>query len=277
MKTNILVPTDFSDNAWSATVYALKLFAEERCTFYFFHSTKMKISAMSNISNKLIHFMTENATKELLELKKMAKKADANANHDFEIIVCTNDLNDTMLRIIEKNEIDLIVMGTTGASKGKEIIFGSNTVKAIKKIKKCPILAVPDEYDYETPQQIAFPTDFNRLYGEELTTLKFLADLHNSKIRIVHINKEEELTEVQEYNLDHLEIVLQNHKHSFHWMPDYSKKHTAIKDFIEELNINILVMINYKHSFIQSILREPVIKKIGFKPSIPFLVIPYLN
>ena len=36
----------------------------------------------------------------------------------------------------------------------------------------------------------------------------------------------------------------------------------------------MLVMVNYKHSFIESILNEPVVKKIGFQPMVPFLVIP---
>jgi MinD superfamily P-loop ATPase len=57
-------------------------------------------------------------------------------------------------------------------------------------------------------------------------------------------------------------------------MPDYAKKTQEINDFIEELGVNILVMINYKHSLIESIVKEPVIKKIGFKPIIPVLVIP---
>ena len=61
---------------------------------------------------------------------------------------------------------------------------------------------------------------------------------------------------------------------SFHWMPDYAKKVNEINDFIEELKIDMLVMVNYKHSFIENIINEPVIKKIGFHPIIPFLVIP---
>jgi nucleotide-binding universal stress UspA family protein len=277
MKTHILLPTDFSDNAWSAAVYALKLYKDETCTFYFLHSTKMKISAMSNLSNKLIHFMTENATKELLALKELAESADANGNHEFEIIVSTNDLYDTMETIIKKNDIDIVVMGTKGATKAKEIIFGSNTVNVIKKVKNCPILAVPDEFDFEDPKQIAFPTDFNRIYGEELLPLKRIADLYNSTIRILHINKEAELSETQNFNLKQLKIALKNYDYSFHWMPDYGKKHETIKDFIDELNINILAMINYKRSIIQSIIKEPVIKKLGFKPTIPFLVIPCIN
>jgi hypothetical protein len=33
-------------------------------------------------------------------------------------------------------------------------------------------------------------------------------------------------------------------------------------------------MVNYKHAFIEHIIKEPVIKKIGFNPIVPFLVIP---
>ena len=274
MKKNILLPTDFSDNAWSAVVYALKLYEEELCTFYFLHSTKMKVSTMSNMSNKLLRVMAENAMNELSELKELAETSNANANHSFEIILSSNDLFHSMETIIEKNNIDMVVMGTKGATGAKEIVFGSNTVNSIKKIKNCPVLAVPDEFDFVIPEQIAFPTDFNRLYGAELQPLLDLADLYNSKIRLLHINKEDSISEAQDYNLDQLKVALENYEYSFHWMPDYSKKDEAIKDFIDELNINILVMINYKHSFIESLVKEPVIKKLGFQPTIPFLVIP---
>ncbi|WP_405575721.1 universal stress protein [Winogradskyella sp. Asnod2-B02-A] len=274
MKKNILLPTDFSDNAWSAVVYALKLYEEELCTFYFLHSIKMKVSTMSNMSNKLLRVMAENAKNELSELKELAETSNANANHSFEIILSSNDLHQSMDTIIEKNNIDMVVMGTKGATGAKEIIFGSNTVKSIKKIKNCPVLAVPDEFDFVIPEQIAFPTDFNRLYGAELQPLLDLADLYNSKIRILHINKEDSISEAQDYNLDLLKVALENYDYSFHWMPDYSKKDEAIKDFIDELNINILVMINYKHSLIENLIKEPVIKKLGFQPTIPFLVIP---
>jgi len=57
-------------------------------------------------------------------------------------------------------------------------------------------------------------------------------------------------------------------------MPNYAKKVSVINDFIAELDIHILAMVNYKHSFIERIMNEPVLKKISFHPSIPFLVIP---
>ena len=41
-----------------------------------------------------------------------------------------------------------------------------------------------------------------------------------------------------------------------------------------DLKINLLVLVNYKHSLIEKITKEPIIKKIGFHPIVPFLVIP---
>ena len=275
MKKHILFPTDFSDNAWSAAVYALKLYADEQCKFYFLHSLKMKASSMSNLSNKLLRVMKENALRDLQDLKGMAENSNKNANHEFELFLSNQSLPDAIDTVIEKYNIDLLVMGTKGATGAQEFFFGSNTIRIVKKIKQCPILIVPDEFDFVVPKQIAFPTDYNRLYGEELQPLKNLAALHDSKIRIVHINKEDQLSDVQNENKKMLKSYLQDYEYSFHWMPDYDTKTKEIQDFIEKLNIDILVMINYKHSLLENIVNEPIVKKIGFHPTLPFLVIPF--
>ncbi|MEO1033618.1 MAG: universal stress protein [Bacteroidota bacterium] len=274
MKKNILLPTDFSDNAWCAAVYALQLYAHQECAFYFLHTTKMKASAMSNLSNRLLRTMSDNAKKDVLELKEMARKAHINEDHEFHTILSVKSLDDAIKQAIKKHNIDLIVMGTKGATGASEIFIGSNAVRMIKRIKKCPILLIPDEFDFKEPKQIAFPTDFNRFYGEELIPLKELSRLYNSKIKVLHITEEKNLSHIQDYNLAMLKAYLEANPHSFHWMPDYTKKAKAIADFIEDLNIDILAMINYKHSFIESIVNEPVIKKIGFKSPVPFFVIP---
>ncbi|SHH66670.1 universal stress protein [Winogradskyella jejuensis] len=274
MKRRILLPTDFSDNSWSAIVYALKLFKDEECIFYLLNSIALKASTISNFSNSLLKVMKENALKELDALKKQIETADANANHEFYNVLSTQDLYDAIKFEVKQNNIDLIVMGTKGATGAKEIFLGSNTIRVIKKIKNCPILIVPDEYDYVIPRQITFPTDFKKHYREEeLNTLKSIVELHDSKIRVLHINEEEELSITQEKNCNNLKAELSNFKLSFHWMPDYSTKETEINEFIKDLGINILFMVNYKRSLIEKIMNEPVIKKIGLQPVIPFLVI----
>lgn len=272
---NILLPTDFSDNAWNAIVYALKLYTHETCTFYLLHATQLKASRISSFSNKLLATMRENAKNDLLQLKTQVENTNANGNHEFEVILNLGSLDDAIEMAIEKHAIDIVVMGTKGATGIKSILFGSNTTKIFEKIKNCPVLAIPDNYEFVTPKQIAFPTDFNRYCdAKELHYLTQLADLYNATIRVIHINKEDRLTEQQEKNFTTLRQYLKNYVHSFHWIPSYANKTTEIQDCIQELEIDILAMVYYSHSFLENMTNEPVIKKIGFQLKTPLLVIP---
>ncbi len=279
MKTktlNILLPTDFSDNAWSAAVYALKLYADEVSTFHFLHSTYM-IQSISRayITAHFVHKLETEARANLTELKASAQIANANANHSFETILTDEELKSAIERVVKNRSIDLVVMGTRGKTNSIELIVGSNTVNVLKRIKNCPVLVIPDAYEFVKPKQIAFTTDFNRFYDDkELRPLKDLSDLNNSKIRIVHINVEEKLTDTQEYNMKMLGDYLANYPHSFHWLPAYTKKSNAIAEFVVDLKIDILAIVNYKHSIIERIVNEKVIKKLTNQPNVPMLVIP---
>lgn len=278
MKHHILLPTDFSDNAWSAAMYALKLYSNEPCTFYLLHNwTFTNSGSRTYITSHYLDTLKEASKKRLEELKDQLKAESTNANHQFDIVYSTGSLMPTIKKAIKAHNINLVIMGTKGATGAKEILFGSNTVNVINKIRLCPVLVVPDSHQFEPPKQIAFPTDFNRFYGEELLPLKQLSKLYNAKIKIVHINGTENLTKKQNYNLAMLKAYLENYQSSLHWMPDFGTKEQAIKDFIEEFKIDVLAMINYKHSFIEKLTKEPVINKIGFHPVVPFLVIPSFN
>ncbi len=279
MKTNrlnILLPTDFSDNAWSALVYAVKLYVNDYCTFYFLHSTFiMDKGSRTYITTTYMEEQRKDAGRKLIELKIQTEIANANGNHEFEILLSEEELKIAVQKAVKKHTIDIVVMGTKGTTDAIEYFMGSNTIKVIKKIKSCPVLIVPDGYEFVEPKQIAFPTDYTRFYDKkELGPLKEMADLFNSKIRIVHINVEKKLTEAQAYNMTTLGDYLTNNEHSFHWLPDYTTKSKAIVTFIEDLKIDLLAMVNYEHGLFENILNEPVIKKLAFHPTVPLLVIP---
>ncbi|APG65173.1 hypothetical protein LPB136_07360 [Tenacibaculum todarodis] len=273
----ILIPTDFSDNAWFATKYVLNLFSSEECEFFFLHSTKIGVSMASNISKKLTNVMRENAITDLKHLQERAEKVDSNSKHTFKISESGHDLEQAIEITIENHQIDLVVMGTKGASGLKEVLLGSNTINVINKINDCPVLAVPIMVDILMPEDIGFPSDFNRLYKSELLNpIKGMAKISNSIVRIMHINTEGELSAEQQKNLDALTMYLyrSNVKTSYHLMSNYADKTREIVDFIFDFDIDILAMIRYKHSFLEKLLHEPVIKKLGHHLEIPFLIIP---
>lgn len=274
-KLNILVPTDFSNNAWSATVYALNLYADQECAFYFLNSLSLShADSRTYITTRFIDTLTETSIKELNEVKARAIQLN-NAKHSFEVLSTSEDIIPALQRAVKLHQIDLVVAGTKGATGVSKYFLGSNAVKMIENLEVCPLLAVPEAYAFKAPKHIAFPTDFNRVYDpKELQALLDFADLFKAHIYVLHINLQEELTDVQQSNMRALQSHLENNEHTFHWMDKTGTKSAEINEFIDDFKIDLLAMVNYKHSFIENIMKEPVIKKIGFKLTVPFLVIP---
>lgn len=276
MKRNILVPTDFSDNAWSAAQYALKLYTDEECTFYFLNSHATPHgSSTAYMTTKLTDILKQNSKRDLNSLKAKAEENNRNATHDFKVIATAEDLIPAINRAVQKYKIDLVVTGTKGASGVSKYFLGSNTVKVIQNLKYCPILTVPKEQEFKIPKHIAFPTDFKRAFeNKEVTALLDFVELFKAHLYVVHVNSKESLNDIQEENMRALQNRLEDFQHTFHWLPKSTTKSDEISDFIEDLNIDMLAMVNYKHSFIEGLINEPIIKNIGFKPTVPFLVIP---
>src|SRR5690606_33757297 len=218
----------------------------------------------------------QNTSKEQLEtLKQRAQFVSPHSEHEFKTIFSEDFLSESIKTAIKDHAIDLVVMGTKGATGAKEFLLGSNSVNVIKKVKLCPILLVPHKYEYAKTDRIAFATDFKRPYGDEILPLISLAKLQKSNLEILHINGPDDLTEKQQVNLNTLTQLLKDQPHNVHWIPEIGTKEEIISAFIEENNINLITMINYEHSFLEYVLNEPIIKKMGYHSLIPFMVIPH--
>ncbi len=273
----ILLPTDFSDNSFQAIQYALKLYKEAECTFFLLHTytpavyqTEYLLGSPGQIG--LGDVLQESSMSQLEELKR--KLDNKNPKHHFIVHSAFNTLVGEISDMIDAENIDLIVMGTQGATGMQEILLGTNTVHVIKQAK-CPVIAVPPNFEYEAPKEILFPTDYEISYDKErMEPLLALVQKYNSRINVLHVRASYELNPLQEKNKAQLEGLLKDTA-LFHEVPD-SEIITAINQFQVKNRTNLLVMMQNKHSFIERMFLEPVIKKIGFHITIPFMVFPPL-
>ncbi len=275
----VLLPTDFSENAYNAIRYAQQLFKDEPCKFYLLHTYSPPIyyveyASFSSEQIDLDDFYHTNAMDQLDELKKKLKKSFNNPLHKFEAKAVFNTLVDQVLEMVENEGMNIIVMGTKGATGAKELLFGSNTVHLIKKTK-CPVIAIPDGFTYETPKEILFPTDYEISYREKaLKELLHLAEEHISRINVLHVATGHGMTNSQKANKERLEDLLKPIAHTFHEMPN-NEVITGINKFQLKNRVNLLVMVMNKHTFLERLFLKPIIKKIGLRLHIPFMVIPY--
>ncbi|MAO15420.1 universal stress protein [Flagellimonas marinaquae] len=280
----ILIPTDFSENAWNAIDYAMQLFRNRRCTFYLLNTYTPVIPSSRFMAKmidgvRIVDAVRENSEQGLNKTVRRIQTKYGNPNHSFETISSFNLLVEEVKDIVETFGINLVVTGTKGASGVDEVFMGSNTVRIIKSVRKCPVLAIPYHFEYVTPTEIAFATDFNRFYTtSELEPLLDLAKMFKATIRIVHVQYGiKALTELQQFNLNMLRRYLNDVEHYVHTVSELNSVSHTLETFSKELGIHLLAMLNYQHSYMEKMTREPIIKRTAFHTQIPLLVIPELG
>ncbi|RXJ50184.1 universal stress protein [Gelidibacter gilvus] len=276
---NILLPTDFSDNSLNAIRYAIQLFENDDCTFHLFNAYTPVVYDLTYVLLSPAQFGLRDpiraASQEGLDelIKELLNEFGSNPNHKFETIARFETLIAGIKELIIERNIDLVVMGTKGATGAKKILFGSNTVQVFREIK-FPVLAIPSNFDYVTPQEILFPTDLEVEFTMgQLQVLKEIAKLHTSKINALYVSTGHGLSEIQDRNKTLLPTLFKRMAYEFHDVEDMEIP-AAINRFQEEHSVDMLVMINNKQSFFENIFFKDTINQIGFYLNIPFLVIP---
>ncbi|MCW8980873.1 MAG: universal stress protein, partial [Altibacter sp.] len=184
----VLIPTDFSENAMNAIRYALELFKYERSEFIIFHAYADEVYENTlEMSRELFEAyrekVQEKSDTELQHVLAQMLAISPNPRHAYHSLSVFGSLVDVSNDLVDKENADVLVMGTRGATDQREITFGSNTLQVIKYVK-CPVLAIPSRFHDVHPKNILYTTDYllpcQRREIKMLSTLarKFVATLH---------------------------------------------------------------------------------------------------
>ena len=278
--TTILIPTDFSKNAMHAIKYAIQLYKCERTNFYFLHAYAdeiygpfkdnggKSIEEQKEITRKNVDQSLKNTITELTEKYH-------NPKHSFKTVSTFESLVDAVNDLVNQINVDLVIMGTQGKTADKKITFGSHTVQVFKYVS-CPVLAIPENYEYRQPKKILFPTDYMLPYKRrELKLLNTLAAEFKSEVHCLYISDFEELSHRQIDNKQFLQESLPD-AYLFNERTPVKNKGEAIIEYILEKDINLLVMVNARHSYLEDLLYRSTVVDIGLHPKIPFMVMQNL-
>ena len=275
----ILVPTDFSENAFNALKYGVNLFAGEECIFYILHTYtpalyNAEFMVYSNLSLDEIYRIRVN--KSLSQVVSRIQNEVPDAGHSYKKIACFALLQDEIKNQVKDKGIDIVIMGTQGITGAAQILFGTQTIYAIKEAI-CPILAIPAHGEFYPPKNLLFATDFEPdVTKDHLKIIRDIAAIHNSKIHILHVMQDSSHDPEQEKNKSSLAEFFEDSNHEFHIVRSETVAEGII-NFQKEKYPDVLMMVRHKHSFFQNLFFRPVVDKVGFHLSTPFMVIPVLN
>ena len=278
MRRKILLPTDFSKNAWQAIVYAIELYKKEQCDFYIlnvFSATGDVITGLINMepgseAYETAKLESENNLAKILDM--LAFRDHGNTKHHFETKSVYNHVVEAIKNVVEEKDIELIVMGTKGKSAVKNRMFGGVAIDIMEKVRNCPVIVVPDMAKHNMPKEIVFPTSYKTpLKRRELQYLIDLTKNCNAAIRVLHVAEEAVLSEEQLSNQKLLAEYFNSVPHTFHSL-SHTEILSAINCFVQSRDSDMVAFINKKHMFFGSLLSHPLVKEIGYDSTVPIMV-----
>lgn len=190
----ILVPTDFSDNARSAFLYAVELADRLDATVtvaHCYHPTANQVndfyishdSELQELSLKRLNQFVEKSFSETMEEVIVADMVEQKLILGF--------ATDQLVEISKSGEYDMIVMGATGATGILEKVFGKVS-QYVAKQAACPVLLIPAGVKYREVKDIMYASEYESADGELLLQLSDFSNSLEANVHLVHVYNQDE-------------------------------------------------------------------------------------
>lgn len=185
----ILVGTDFSAASERALEYALSLARHYEAKIYLAHVITSDANVM--LARELTATTHEKAARDAQERMGQILISGRLREVPHEILIELGALWPTMQTLIEKQQIDLVMVGTNGAGSLQKILIGSGAEEIFRQAK-CPVLTVGPAIKGEVPRDvefknILFATDFGVGAEREAAYAFYLAQENQANLTLLHV------------------------------------------------------------------------------------------
>jgi nucleotide-binding universal stress UspA family protein len=269
-----LVPTDFSDTSKNAARYAVQLATQVPGANIILYNVYDKIAAGSDGTP-----LTESETDRRTILNQALKNLEIELHEESAVKIDFvaeegNSLVDNISRYVRYHGIDMVIMGITGATRLEQIFMGSNTLNMVNEAI-CPVLIVPPNATFRKIENVMLASDFKDVkMSTPITLMINVLNMFKPNLHIVNVDSEHyvELTEDYKFERAKLELMFRdfNPQFSFIRMFDFLD---AISSFTADRNIDLIMTIPKRHSFLTSFFKTSHTKKLAYHSHVPIVAI----
>jgi len=271
----ILFPTDFSEAANTAFIYALRFadsFGAELVILHVYDLPIVETPPLPESTKEIFDIVEmnqfESFREQLPELHQLAERR--NLGHvKMRNILHYGDLIYNINKVCVDENIDLIVMGTKGATGLKETFLGSSTASVIANAK-VPVLGIPAEAEYHPIKSIAFTTQYKDKDNDALTRTLEIARKFNASVSCLYIKNADDPEDIEE-RINEWKIFYRSENIDFFNIAGDHIEQTIL-DFIELQKVGLLVMRTHKRGFFESLFHKSLTKKLAYHTKVPLLV-----
>lgn len=184
---HILVLTDFSPTSEKAFIFATALARRSGGSLTLYHGYKTIESNFVASEKERDAYNKQTAEDVEKKLQRLGKKIigdDAGLRVSY--VAGESPLIENVMDYIQLNNIDLIVMGTQGASGIKKALIGSIASRVIDKTN-IPLMLIPEKYEWATPGRILIASNYLETDKLALAVATRIAQLFEAVVTVVHL------------------------------------------------------------------------------------------
>ncbi|MBW4359521.1 universal stress protein [Flavobacterium taihuense] len=182
----ILIPTDFTKYADEAIEVGAQIAKKHDCEIVLIHMLELPRQMNDAITGETsipeIMLFKQKADETLKNIKNRPYLSGIHITEVVRLDSAYNGINNYS----KQNSIDLIIMGSHGASGINEILIGSNTEKVVRQ-SETPVLVIKNKIDNFNISNIVFASDFSKETKKAFQKFLDFAKLFNSKVNLVTI------------------------------------------------------------------------------------------
>ncbi|MCO6148067.1 universal stress protein [Flavobacterium sp. NRK1] len=189
----ILVPTDFSAHAEYALKVAAQIARKNNGEIFLLHMLELPGIASDGIGESNAVGRSSDVPEVMFFMEKTRERFQEILNQPYlEGISIVEAIQferafDGIISHSKKHNIDLVVMGSHGASGFHEMFIGSNTEKVVRT-SDIPVLVIKKEQGEFNPQKFVFASDFSDEIKKPFAKVVQFANSFGTELHLVSIN-----------------------------------------------------------------------------------------
>lgn len=270
---NILIPIDFSESSLNALDFALPIASAHKAKIqllYVFTEEEYN----KRLSDDEVGSFNDYKNEKEGKLDRIAKEVAESAGFSaIEYEVLPGSFLEAVKKSIRDYKIDLIVMGSKGASNLIEKMIGTNTVKLIEHTD-IPVLAIPANAQFNSFEKVVYASDYTE--EDKIAVQEFINLMAPFKpeLTVLHLSHSDS-------NIS--KVVYEDYKEEIHKFIKYDKvtfeRKTyssnialGIDEFMLDQKSNLLAVLREKRNLVERVFHKSVSKQLTYLQDFPLLV-----
>lgn len=267
----LIVPTDFSTTADNSLQYAVAFAKAYNFSVTLFHSVSFATIGSVNSLHPIEHgeqFLVDaehSLREKIIQLKRDYPEVE------FHQVAMVGSLMDNLLEVCQQLSPIAIIMGITGTNSSMDKIIGSNATTIAQELKY-PVIIVPKEAEFKPIQTVTFACDLkNVVASTPLVSIRTFMKLFAAKLHVLNVDyHNRNFTPRTPEEMHTLDTMLDEVPHEFQFIEDADVQH-AINTFVEQHQIDMLIMIPKKHNLWDTIFKKSHTKEMAYHSHVPIL------